>query len=432
MGLSSLLGGMLFTVMSVGGWAFFWMLFGCACGAVLCWMLCNTIFYKTPKQMFVGRRGLAILTAVMMLWSVCARLDIIGLDRYVPSNVMTNTVEMQFDSGMNLSFDDKSLIRIYNAMMKNGRTAFERYGNVSLYRSPIDETTYLNSTIDMVNYGTSVWKTNYLLPIATDAYVLYADWVQFVQALTAKDNFADMFFADATDAVKDHARRNPDETLYVRYYSDNGICAESEEYEITAHLMAEDLLSVLELYREEMRAQGADALQQTYTGTLRFRTEDGYYYIPVFACYSDVIRQLAVLAKETGMESDIRTMQYEKTFESATVYYRGSVIAVLTEEELVQLQESGVLNGNGNTYDSPMTLTDLDYGVSISYQVTETVSSEYNHTYASESMYIEEGGSEYAVEEPVTETTTNTYTAEYTVGFFHGCVPEEFLQITEE
>ena len=91
-----------------------------------------------------------------------------------------------------------------------------------------------------------------------------------------------------------------------------------------------------------------------------------------------------------------------------------------------------MLNGNGNTYDSPMTLTDLDYGVSISYQVTETVSSEYNHTYASESMYIEEGGSEYAVEEPVTETTTNTYTAEYTVGFFHGCVPEEFLQITEE
>jgi len=431
MGLSSLLGGMLFTVMSTGGWAFFWMLFGCACGAVLCWMLCNTIFYKTPKQMFVGRRGLAILTAVMMLWSAGVRLDIIGLDRYIPSNVMTNTVEMRFDSGMNLSFNDKSLVRIYNAMMKNGRVAFQQYGNISLYRTPIDKETYLSSGVDMVNYGTSVWKTNYLIPIAADAYVLYPDWVQFVQALTAKENFADLFFADAMDTVRQSARRYPEETLYVRYYSDSGVYAESEKYEISANLRAEEVLSILELYREEMRAKGADALQQTYTGTLRIRTADGYYYIPVYACYSGVIRQLAALAKENGMDNDVLTIQYEKTFESAQVYHRGSVIAVLNEEEFVQLQESGVLNRFNDTYNSPMTLNDLDYGISVSYQITETMYNDYEYTYAYTPGEVSVEAVDSNNAKPVAETTTNTYTSEFSVGFFYGCVPERFIQMTE-
>ncbi len=427
MGLAALLGGMLFEAMSAGGWSFIWMLFGCICGSVLCWMLCNTIFYKTPKMMFERRRGMVILTVCMMLFSGLARFDILGLDNYIPSTVMTNSIELQ-NRDMPLTVRDKSIIRMFNAMAKNGQAAYDKYGPAASYRYPTDKYLYEDETWTnapmMIDIGCTVWKTNYLIPIAKNTDVLYSDWVQFVGALTAREDFADLYFEAAMDGLEQAERLNPNETFYARVYDTVSLLG-TNGLNANGHLTAAQLRSVLEVYREEMRALGADALQQIYSGTFYFRLDGDYYEFPLYDAYDETVEAIRRVFSDAVME--YTDLTYDKTFGGAKVYYRGHVIDTLTEAELQTMVAEGIVSGAYNTYDTPLTLIDPNYAIEVEYHVKETES----YHYAGETVYYD--GSEIvhvseAYEKPVGETSYNEYDEHVSAAFFWGCVPAEYQQ----
>lgn len=435
MGLAALLGSMLFEAMSGGSWTFFWMLFGCICGAVLCWMLCNTIFYKTPKMMFVGRRGMIILTVCMMLFSGLARFDVLGLDNYIPSTVMTRSISME-DGTTPITITDKSLIRMYNAMAKTGTQAYEQYGSGWGYFYPTDEKMYENDyrseAAEMIHLGTTVWKTNYLVPLARNTYVVYHDWVQFVRALTAREDFADIYFERALSVLAEMEASSPEDTVYVSLNTDSNQYRVAG-YNASGHITPAKAREILEYYRDAIAANGADALQQVYIGSLYLRLYNGghydYFDYPLFAAYEDVaefaVKQLMSIQ---NLDSSVRNSAYETTFVCADVYYRGTSIASLTEAEYRALIDSGVLGGRFNTYDSPMTLVDTDYGVKISYRVKET--STYYNAYDADVSY-NDGELVMNNAKPMASDSSVTYD-EYQVtediAFFYGMVPAEYLQ----
>ncbi len=425
MGLAALLGGMLFEAMSSGSWSFFWMLFGCICGAVLCWMLCNTIFYKTPKMMFEGKRGMVILTVCMMLFSGLSRFDILGLDHYIPSTVMTNRIELQ-NRDMSLTVRDKSLIRMFNAMAKNGQIAYDKYGPVASYRYPTDKYLYEDETWNvppMIDVGCTVWKTNYLMPIAKNTDVLYTDWVQFVRALTAREDFADLYFESALKKLDKAERLKEDETYYARVYSNYSLLG-TEGLDGNGYLTAEQIRSVLETYRDAMRAKGADAMQQIYSGTFYFRLDNDYFEFPLYAVYDEVADTIRTVFSEAVLE--YTDYSYEKKFVRAEVYYRGKVIGTMTEDELMAYIAEGIISGQYNTYDTPLTLVAPDYAIEVQYRVTET--EEYTF-YPEVSVYYDEEGVEHYLDpKPTSDITTNEYDEHVSASFFWDCVPAKYQQ----
>lgn len=62
-----------------------WFCIGALIGAVLGWMLLNTILLKSARHMFSGIRGFGIFCAAYLTFFVLFGMDVVGLDRYVPS-----------------------------------------------------------------------------------------------------------------------------------------------------------------------------------------------------------------------------------------------------------------------------------------------------------------------------------------------------------
>lgn len=421
--LAALLGGMLFEVMSDSIWSFFWMLFGIICGAALSWMLCNTVFYKTPKMIFEGKRGICILTASVLLVSVLANFDILHFNSYVPSNTMTAKIQLNINNN-NVELDDPSLIRTYNAMTKNGYKTYDKYGDMALYNSR--DIAYNTDIPGLVRWR-SVWYTRYLFPVAKYSYTLPEDWAVFVQALTAKEDFADLYLADVFEQLADLEQKN--DTVYTRYSSYTSLPESNTDFDIGQWLTGAQLRTILETYRNEMRALGADAMQQQYIGSLNI---DGTINLPVFASYE----QTKNLILDTLGRS---YLTYEKTecaytFLSAKVYCRGTCIDTLSESEWNALYAGGSVAYNSDVYtnSSPLTLLDGDYGVEVSYNVKETTTYYYETV---EEKYDEgidpETGEYYSTESPAVPTDSEVYENEYTqnifCGFFYGQVPETFL-----
>ncbi|MBR5871295.1 MAG: hypothetical protein IKZ09_09680, partial [Clostridia bacterium] len=404
----------------------------------LCWMLCNTIFYKTPKMMFVGRRGVAILTACMMAFSLLVRFDVLGLEQYVPSNVMTRKIELQHTS-MPVTVDDNALIRMFNTMAENGAISYEQNGMGMGYRYPTNAKLYEENdraeTPAMINIGTAVWKTRYLAPIARHTYVLYDEWAQFVGALTSHEDFADLYFERALTQLDKIEKQNPEETYYINIDTDGGVY-QDKGYRASGHLYASELRDILEAYRDSMRAMGADALQQVYTGKLYIRLYDSglydYFDYPMFAAYDNVAELVvSYLNGDKGYVSGTN-YTYDKTFVSASVYHHGKVIDTLTEREFDALFDADAISGNYNTYDSPMTLIDQDYAVQVTYQVYET-RVEYSIYETEDYSYVNEYGDIEIVtnaKEPASEQyqSYNEYQSTEDLAFFWGRVPAEYLQ----
>lgn len=412
-GLAGLLGGMLFWVMSSGAWSIFWMLFGIVCGAVLSWMLCNTIFYKTPKMMFTGKRAVCILTAAVMAFSLVCRFDILNLNSYVPSNVMTSSVEVHLDDGGVITLRDRALIRTYNAMLKNGYAMYDKYGPAAYWYSKDGKTLVTEDHLYLMSHST-VWKTRYLFPVAKTAYAMSNDWITFVQALTAQNNFADLYTESVFEELEREERRvaqtgNGDTAAYyVRYSPISG----NNNY--SDYTLLTDIRTILDTYREEMRSMGANAMQQRLVAILYVKFDDSYTKLPVFEEYTETQN---VIKEKFGKQyySVDESVEYDRTFLSAKVYRNGELIKTLDEDGYNALYDSGVLTEKGYQYYSTLTLYDYEYSVSVTYDVLET------STY-----YYDTADAETGETTTASDVYENRYTEENTHNFFLGRVPEEY------
>ncbi len=418
MALATLLGGMLFWAMSDGSWSsIFWLLFGCVCGGLLSWMICNTIFYKTPKMMFTGRRSMALVLVIVTVCTLGARLDPFRVDAYIPSDAMTRCVTLSMNGGPEITIRDKSLLRIYNTMAKNGQRTADRHGTVELYwllhgNEKIDN----NVPARAVYFGESVWNTWYLLPVARSAYALYADWCTFVQALTARDNFADIYLEELYHSIQKDMRASPQKSFHIMINTRENVLWDG--FEGAAYVNGDALLALLDIYRENIRAHGADAMQYDCIGDMRVKTDSGYVMLPIFS-YNETFNEAA--KKMLGGPSGDYVMEYdyETTFVSATVFRHGVAVAELSEEEWAALLRDGKMTVNTSSAEwNPLMLFDTEYNVVTVLNVVEKMQEKYDAS-ADEYGYTEK-------ETDVSYTNTNTYKSTLTGGFWLGQTPDGF------
>ena len=103
------------------GYSDFHMIFGILCGAVLSWMLFNTILAKSPKAMFKGVKGLVIFLVVFALFSAVVCYDITNYDEYVPSenNIRHARIEVGGVDYSSDDFDDPEVLAALSHVLKN-------------------------------------------------------------------------------------------------------------------------------------------------------------------------------------------------------------------------------------------------------------------------------------------------------------------------
>ncbi|MBP3918770.1 MAG: hypothetical protein J6I50_06325 [Clostridia bacterium] len=426
-GLSSVLGGMLFWVMAEDVWSLFWMIFGVIFAAFVAWMLCNTIFYKTPKMMFTGRRGICVLTACMLAFTIFIHTDPLNFNDYVPSPAMTSNVKLT-TYGSTITLKDRDLIRMYNTMAENGYKAHSKYGDAAMEYNNRAE---LKSTPDMpiVYSYTTVWNTRYLIPIAKYIYVQYSDWITFVKTLTAQQNFAELLLTDSFNALKTEEGRirNTEESANISCSFDFPLYAVPDrDHDIYAYkdMTCGEMRAILESYQKELSAQGSTALQHSYSGWIRFRIgTSSYSTLPLFD-YQTETQQL-ILDTTEGFYDRNNTM-YQKEFTGAKVLHNGETVAELTEEELLSLYRDGVLLFNSEDSKCSFTLLDQDYLIATNYKITETYNYYTYQASADDEMEFSDIPDTEAAPDSIITQDTNTYETTIESRFLLDKVPQKF------
>lgn len=103
----------------------FSLIFGFVSGALLSFMLFNTILEKTPKAMFKNFKGLCIFLAAFMVFALVYCFDVFNIDEYIPGENNISSVELRVDSVTfeNNRFDDPEMISALVTLLKNQREA---------------------------------------------------------------------------------------------------------------------------------------------------------------------------------------------------------------------------------------------------------------------------------------------------------------------
>ena len=99
----------------------FWTIFGFGSGALLGFMLLNTILYKTPKAMFRGFRGLAVFVLVFALYFIVFGADVFKMDEFVPDADALSYAEIAVNSAPfdDRRFDDPKMLDTLSALLEN-------------------------------------------------------------------------------------------------------------------------------------------------------------------------------------------------------------------------------------------------------------------------------------------------------------------------
>lgn len=111
----TLLGGIFFYEVM---YSFGWTVFGMVCGALLTFMLTNSVLAKTAKSMFRGWKGLCVYGGVCVLTMCVLIFNLFGINTNIPSESDLARVYVLFDDGLDtMSFSDdevmSALYRLY-------------------------------------------------------------------------------------------------------------------------------------------------------------------------------------------------------------------------------------------------------------------------------------------------------------------------------
>lgn len=111
----TLLGGIFFYEVM---YSFGWTVFGMVCGALLTFMLTNSVLAKTAKSMFRGWKGLCVYGGVCVVCMCVLIFNLFGINTSIPSESDLARVDVLFDYGIDtMSFEDdevmSALYRLY-------------------------------------------------------------------------------------------------------------------------------------------------------------------------------------------------------------------------------------------------------------------------------------------------------------------------------
>ena len=188
------------------GYSDFHMIFGMICGALVSWMILNTIIAKSPKAMFSGVKGLVIFLLVFALFAAVVCYDVTNYDEYVPAgdNISFADIEVSNVPYENTRFDDPKMLAALSNMLKNQREE-DKKGFVS--PSSGGYTTFNVYTVIFTKLG---------IPVARNYRISkYTDGVEEFLKLYADDPRLDEAYSSTRAALSELAQLGYEAEIHV-------------------------------------------------------------------------------------------------------------------------------------------------------------------------------------------------------------------------
>lgn len=273
------------------GYSFFHIIFGFVCGAVLSFMLFNTILAKSPRAMFKGIKGLIIFLIAFALYYTVFGLDVFHMDDYIPAedNISFAEITISNVDCEDTRFEDPKLLAALSTMLKN-----QNKSNKQNLLSPFDQYA-IQFRITATMY------TKLGIPIARTYYVSKTtEGAQEFLSLYADDARMQEMFDTEIGKYAKYAKQFYELSIYF----ENGYTVEA------------DVEKFIDLYTSELGTVNYARLSQPTVGSVRIRenTRDGDWIgvsgaINEFPLYADMTETIAFL--EDAILTDPMAGTYE-------------------------------------------------------------------------------------------------------------------------
>ncbi len=402
-----------------------WMMFGMVCGAVLVFMLTNTILHKTARAMFKGWKGLCIYGACATAAFIIFVTNAFGINTYVPTASQTARVSVNFDDvGGTMEFTDKDVIDAIRTIYTDGENVYSNYMYSSILTPSYDYEYkyYTNSLyIEMVFYpkvGVPVAKTVRL-------YDRYNFIDEFRTILDSKE-FAQQY-ATALEDIKSSGHTTlmlshlnfPKDGIPQEYYSKNRSWS-FKEFSLTDSRAKELGLDIVADYMKDVNF---DYFQQQTFGYFDIYNSGNTFYqldIPLFTSMAELQEHYV----DEGYLTSTQDQMLEKlanAIDSIQILHMvGDVEKSMTVTDKAQILEILTASSNplGREY-SAFTFVDTSYKVMYTIREAEASYTTY---------YYDENGIEHEEIVDVEITDANTFTTDYSIVFLLGRVPDFVIE----
>lgn len=275
------------------GDSFFHMFFGFICGAVLSFMLFNTILAKSPKAMFKGVKGLIVFAVAFALFVTVVGFDIFNYDDYIPAedNIAFADIRIANAQYEEERFEDPETLTALSRLLQN-----QRENNKKGTLNPSSDNSKTAFTVRTVLY------TKLGIPVARDYRISkYTEGAEEFLRLYANDARMAEVYKAVTDAILEIAESGQMVDVQVRTQSGR------TEYENVS------LMKLCELYVKEFGTANYERLSKPVVATIELYNiiyDDGMYYnlyeligtrdydlseLPVYADMTETVEYLKIM-----------------------------------------------------------------------------------------------------------------------------------------
>lgn len=408
---------------------YFWMVFGMICGALLTFMLANTILNKTAKAMFKGWKGLCIFGGAAAIAFIVLSTNAFGINDHIPAPALTSKVSVSFDNdGGTMVFRDKDVIEALHYLYKHGEDAneFFAYSYPSLKYDNTAE--YARSYVTDYTIVKIVFHPKFGVPNAKYIHIYNkADFVEQFKTILNSEEFAEQY-ASELDSIDESGRIYVDLPNLVfhddkMYNYASGRRSHRFDDDPTFEEVAKKC--GVHIMLEEMGNINFDFFQQPAVGYVNIYSGDTDVMLPIFI---SMTKTAAFHEDETGYNyspdklceylaenaSNFRILGYD---ENGTE----KVMKISDREQMLEILCATANPMESTSYTSTFTLKDTRFKISYNIPVSD---------YVEISYYYDENGVEHAVTEY--KDSTEEYYETYTATFLLDQVPEFVVEYFSE
>ncbi len=437
--IGTLLGGIFFYY--VMNYDFIWTVFGMVCGALLVFMLTNTILNKTAKAMFKGWRGLLVFMGCCAIVMTVFMTNLFGINSYVPSPENTKKAIIRLDYGSTYEFTELENIEAVHRIYTEGEWSH-----------------------DMNKYGGNVWWSyetvgisvvfypKFGIPVAKDVRIYNkSDFIEEFRTILDSEEFAAQYTGRVNDIEGEGYMRldlprfriNPQDGELWRVYYDNGYWFES--FNLNDSRARE--MSAKNIINANVNC-GFDHFQQQDVGELYINGTNRYVYgetynFPIYTSMT-AITDLLVENGFLSMTPEDTIAAYAELIDGIEIYYApdGEEVAKthkFIDKEQIKALLSASANIHGDTSSNrEFTFVEPEfvgyYKINVNYGDYETYYSKEGYYAVDEDGYevfvrTESADVEAVTKEAVSslkETTENEFELAFLLGKMPNFVYEEF------
>ncbi len=411
--LGTLCGGLLFYAMMDD---IFWTVFGMVCGAVLVFMLANTILNKTARAMFKGWKGLCVFGAVSAIAFIMLLTNAFGINTRIPSPKFTSRVSVTLGSGFDgLEFKDEKVIEAISKIYKNRdqEYIYDKHGVTHSYET-------LRMQV--------VFYPDFGLPVAKETRIYNkSDFIEEFRTILDSEEFKAQYIS-AFDRIAEFDSGYmhislpnytfDEKTGKAVEYNSNNKAWHFDDFSMTEPEAMKFALSTLE---EENKAVCFDFFQQQAFGAINAYDSSVYYdeniRLPFFTSMDKLANRYVSLGRLSCTPKEYNEKLAE-AIEKITVYdsETGESWTITNKSRILEILNSATSATDSAV--SPYTFVDTRYVADYSLEVTGSDDVYYYDDVGSYDVVHTEKGEAYTYE--------NYYQLVFLLGKTPGFIIEHF------